>query len=238
MSNNSLKGVGKYLLIGVSSIIILVSIFVSVTKFRSIMAVRDEITVKETLSTQYAKKIEILTSQSTPQLEEAMTNSLLAIPSTYDSPNLLNALEKIALASDVEFAGLQFGQTSSTNKSSASKSIVSAAVDGVSQYGFSLSTNTDYAHVVGLLKNFENTMPLFDVTNVNLRTSSDASGDLSLGFSVTTYFKELPSSLGERSAPVSGLTSAEEGILNQLENYNTYKLVPDTSNVGKQNPFN
>ena len=102
---------------------------------------------------------------------------------------------------------------------------------------FALSTNSDYAHIIALFRNFENTLPLFTIENIGLRSGGEGSADLSLSFGISSYYQSLPTTLGDKTTPVADLAVSQKELLTALEGYSNYPLVPDTSGVGKTNPF-
>lgn len=232
MSNSSLSlsSLKQYTVIIVSVLISLAAIFYLVIGVQGLLATRDELSLKEQKKEQYDAKLKVLTSQNAPKLNEALTNALLAMPSEYDSPALLNALEKLSDASGVSFSGLQFTAPQGG-------AALAGASGGFAQHAFSLSTTADFAHVIAMLRHFENTLPIFTINNLTIRSGGENAAGLSLAFGVTTYDQALPTSLGDAATPVSPLTQDETELLEELESYSNYPLIPDTSGVGKTNPF-
>lgn len=229
LMNNLLKILKNYSMIVLSIFVILFSLIFVFFNIKGSLSDRKELQTKEELNRLYGIKIEILKYQNSKQLNENMTNTLLALPSSYDSPSLLNALEKLGSASGVTFYGLQVSQVSG---------VTSAAIstESVSPSTFSLSTTADYSHAIAMLRNFENTLPLFNVTNLTVR-SAGASNELAIAFGLSTYYQSLPATLGTQDQPITDLTPEEKDLLTALESYRNYPLVPDTSGIGKTNPF-
>src|SRR3989339_1350421 len=115
--NNILSKVKEYLILIICGFISVISLVIIIPGIQSIFSTREEMTAKERTRDLYDQKIDILSSQNLPGIKKDLINSLLALPSSYDSPSLLNALEKIATASGVSISGLQFSQPSSANTS-------------------------------------------------------------------------------------------------------------------------
>ena len=222
--------VKDYLILIICSVIFLISLIIIIPGIQSIFTTKGEISAKEKVRDLYDQKINILSNQNLPGIKKDLTNSLLALPSIYDSPSLLNALEKIATASGVSISGLQFSQPSSANTST-------TTTETATKNTFALSTTSDYAHVIALFKNFENTLPLFTIENIGLRSGGEGSADLSLSFGISSYYQSLPTTLGDKATAVVDLNDLQKELLNALEGYSNYPLIPDTSGVGKTNPF-
>lgn len=227
--NSLLSNVKDYIILIICTFIIIISVIIIVPGINNILSSRQEITAKEQVRDLYDQKIKVLTNQNVPEIKKDLTNSLLAIPSSYDSPSLLNALEKIATASGVAFSGLQFSQSSANNNSTAAQT--------ATKNTFALSTTSDYAHIIALFRNFENTLPLFTIENMGLRSGGEGSTDLSLSFGISSFYQSLPTTLGEKTSTVVDLSEGQKELLKELEGYSNYPLIPDTSGVGKTNPF-
>ncbi|KKP69966.1 hypothetical protein A2X44_02010 [candidate division CPR3 bacterium GWF2_35_18] len=227
--NNILSKVKEYLILIICGFISVISLVIIIPGIQSIFSTREEMTAKERTRDLYDQKIDILSSQNLPGIKKDLINSLLALPSSYDSPSLLNALEKIATASGVSISGLQFSQPSTAGGGE--------AVTTATKNTFALSTNSDYAHIIALFRNFENTLPLFTIENIGLRSGGEGSADLSLSFGISSYYQSLPTTLGDKTTPVADLAVSQKELLTALEGYSNYPLVPDTSGVGKTNPF-
>lgn len=229
MNDLNLKVLKDYLIAILGFFIFIALIFVVIVPgIQSIIAQRKQITLSEGVKNNYDSKIQILAAQDVDSLTDDLTNSVLALPVSYDSPSLLNSLEKLSSASGIDFQGLQFSQSASASGS--------AAGESVSMYNFSISTAGEYSKLIAMFKNFENTLPLFSINDINLHSGGE-SNELSLSFGVTTYYQALPVTVGEKTISISELTVTEEEILQAIDNYSNYPLTPDTSGVGKTNPF-
>lgn len=234
MSNLSMRSLKDYWLIIICFVLCSVSLVIVIPGVQTVFKEQKLIEDRTQLRDTYDKKIKILTNQNPTELKKDLTNSLLALPSSYDTPSLLNALEKLADTSGMSFQGLQFSQSVSAGGSANQTPTPSTTAI---KNTFSLSTSADFSRIMAMLKNFENTLPLFSIENIDLRVGGESGEDLSLSFGVSTYYQALPSSLGEKSTPLTELTEAQKALLTELEGYSNYPLIPDTSGVGKTNPF-
>jgi len=229
MNSSSLKILKDYIIIVLSVFVLIAGVFVLIIpSIQKNSDNNDEIARTEEVRDFNDEKIKILSNQNSLGLEKNLTSSILALPTLYNGPNLLNSLEKIAGASGVVFSGLQFAEQNKTNKQISSVDVYS--------YNFSLSTISDFPHIIALLRNFENTVPLFSINNVTVRASDNSSGDVSFSFQLSSYYKELPTNLLIDTV-VAELNDNERNVLAEVENYSNYPLVPDTSGLGKTNPF-
>ncbi|MCA9391841.1 hypothetical protein KC614_01385 [candidate division WWE3 bacterium] len=236
---------------------------------------RDSIDVDKEKITALVKKVNVLNSANGEELTDYLLQLQIAVPRSASPANILGSIEQQVINSgmyltNIHYAGISNASaTASTSRAASTESestsdtetsvvapsealrtVDSGEIHEVNQsgeVGVVVDLSGDYYQAVNLLRDLQETRPLFTITNFTISNTPQTLGDgttttHSMSLQLSSDFKMLIDNLGTASSPVESLTSSEIESIKEINKLSTLYDSTQTDEgpkfpEGKDNPF-
>jgi Tfp pilus assembly protein PilO len=211
----------KSVILPASSVIVCIGllIFVIIPQISSSFETIKSLGSSEESFKNLSKKVNLLEQINSSEYRQNVSTALIALPSEKDVPGALNQILFLLNANKLKLnsIGLGGGSPSSNN------------IEGIQ---FRLEVEGDISGLKSLLTRVKSVPRLMKVTD--LEVSGNRGDIIQATISLTTYFQQITTNLGEIDRPIEEVTQKDLEVLAGISN--SQRSIPTTSAVNISGP--
>lgn len=222
---------------------IVVTLVFLIPRLGQVFNLRAEMKTQEEETDRLKQKLADLNTLSEPELFEASTLVLEALPAEGDLFNNMAMIRKIFNENDVMLDSFKFTGTFATGSGQTSRQVA-----GMSALTMNVSFSSSFASFKQMLKSIEKVLPLTAIEGIKFgsleATESAGLAGLSGEMNVVGFFSPLPKTLGKVEQPLPKISNQDKKLIEDLKLFSRVQLampaaepVSSPSGVGRDNPF-
>lgn len=175
---------------------------------------------------QLEAKIALLGSIDSDQVKSDIETSLIALPEEKDIPAMIGQLLYLVSINRIKLEGISFASTTSQT-------------EGIDSLQVQLDLSGEMADLKEFMAAVKNSARIIKI--VTIQITGGGQDQIQAQLTLVTYFRKLPTSIGNLEDPVATLTQAESDILNEIKNRSLTSPVASSQDLtgprGKPDPF-
>lgn len=178
--------------------------------------------------TKLQAKVDDLKSLNEYELDEKSKVLLSAIPSKKNVVGAMGLIEKIAEENEVVVGSIAVSPGEIATQSGKKSDL--------EELEFELAIEGEIQKFIDFWKTTSETFPLMNLGTVKIRLVGNRQAEIDCV--LKSYYASLPVSIGRIDAPVPKLSTKEESLFKQIQNFRVYETETfEPSPGGKTNPF-